>query len=108
HNGSALQEFHALDDSRLAVELDVCTEAGQLLHVHEAILEDGLGDARLALGLGHQRHELRLQVRGEAGERLRRYIDSLDARTVSVDTDAGIRGGDFRTGACQNLQRVLK
>ena len=35
--------------------------------VHEAVLEDLLGDQRDALGLRHQGHVLRLQVGGEAG-----------------------------------------
>src|SRR5690606_244073 len=68
HDGSALQPLHALHDRGLAVEGDVGTKAGELLHVHEAVLENRLGDARLALRPGHQRHELGLQVGREAGE----------------------------------------
>ena len=57
--------------ARVAVQVDVGAEAGQLLHVHEAVLEDRLADHAGALGARHQRHELRLQVGREAGERLR-------------------------------------
>ena len=55
-------------------------EAGELLHVHEAVLEDRLADARGALGPRHQGHELRLQVGREARERVGRDVDGLRCR----------------------------
>src|SRR6185312_9941600 len=42
----ALKPLDALDGRGFAAELDVGAEPHQLLHVHEAVLEDGLGDAR--------------------------------------------------------------
>src|SRR5215470_5726027 len=44
HHIGALERMDALDDGRAALDLDVGAEALQLLHVHHAILEDGLGD----------------------------------------------------------------
>jgi hypothetical protein len=35
---------HALDHRHLAVDLDARAQAHQLVDVHEAVLEDGLGD----------------------------------------------------------------
>ena len=78
--GAPLSVLDALDGRGLAVELDAGAEPRQLLHVHEAVLEDRLGDARGALGAGHQRHELRLQVGREARERRGRDVDRGDAR----------------------------
>lgn len=57
------------DDRRPAVDANVGAHALQLSDVHEAPLEDRLGDHRGALGLRHQRHVLGLHVRGEAGVR---------------------------------------
>ena len=55
----------------VALDLDVGAQALQLLHVHEAVLEDGLGDhARCRSATRVERHELRLHVGGEA--RIRR------------------------------------
>src|SRR3984885_9400629 len=42
HHWRAAQAFNAADHGRVAVELDVRAETGELLHVHETILEDGL------------------------------------------------------------------
>src|SRR5215471_18667346 len=46
HHGRAAQPGDAIDGRGLAVEMDLCAESHQLLHVHEAVLEDCLGDAR--------------------------------------------------------------
>src|ERR1700739_1627651 len=46
HHGRALEALEPLDGRGLAVEMDAGTEPRQLLHVHEAVFEDGLGDAR--------------------------------------------------------------
>ena len=52
------------------------SHAFQLLHVHESILENLFGDHGCSTGLGHQGHELGLQVGREAGVRSGVYIDS--------------------------------
>ena len=62
-------------------------EPGQLLHVHEAVFEDRLGDPRSALGLGHQGHELRLQIGRKAGEGRGLDIDRRNARAVAAHAD---------------------
>ena len=86
--GAPLSAVDALDGRAFAVELDVRAEPRQLLHVHEAVLEDRLGDVRRALRPRHQRHELRLQVGREAGERRGRDLDRRDARAVARDPHA--------------------
>src|SRR5271163_2787631 len=63
HHRRAAQALDAADDGGVAFELDMGAKARELLHVHESVLEDGLLDARDALRAGHQRHELRLQIR---------------------------------------------
>src|SRR5258708_3076595 len=78
HHRRAAQALDAADYGRVALELDLRAEAGELLHVHETVLEDRLLDARDALRAGHQRHELRLQVGRESRERRRRDIDRAD------------------------------
>ena len=75
---------NAGDGRHLAVEMDVGAEAGELLHVHEAVLEDRLADVRGAVGAADQRHELGLQVGREAGERLGLDIDRLQAVAVAA------------------------
>ena len=40
--GAPFSAVDAVDRRRLAVERDVGAEAGQFLHVHEAVLEDRL------------------------------------------------------------------
>src|SRR5262245_19791905 len=66
HHLRPAQGLHAPHCGRVTVQLDVGAESRELLHVHEAILEDGLADHAGAPGLGHQGHELRLQVGWEA------------------------------------------
>ena len=46
HDGRALQPLDAAHDGGIALDRDVGAEALQLERVHEAILEDGLGDRR--------------------------------------------------------------
>ena len=62
HHGRARQLRDALDDRDAAVDLDLRAQAQQLVDVHEAVLEDRLGDRRRAVGDAVERHELRLHV----------------------------------------------
>ena len=39
---------------------------------------------------GHQRHELRLQIGGEAGKRLGHHIDAHAARLGALDAEAAL------------------
>src|SRR5688572_28039568 len=75
HHLGAGQLFDAADLGRIAVEMDVGAEACKLLHMHEAVLEDRLADDGGALGLGGQRHELGLEIGGEARIRLGLDLD---------------------------------
>ena len=67
------------DDGLTAFDADVGAHARQLLGVHEAILENGFGDEGDALGLGHQGHELGLQIGGEAGVFLGGDVDGAQS-----------------------------
>ena len=53
--------------------------AAELGHVHESVLEDGLGDLARAVGQPEQRHHLGLHVRGESRERARDDVGGLRA-----------------------------
>ena len=68
HHRRALEAIDALDRGGLAVELNTRAEPRQLLHMHEAIFEDRLGDVRRPFGARHQRHQLRLQIGRKARE----------------------------------------
>ena len=83
-------------------------ETGQFLHMHEAVLENRLGDARGAFGAGHQRHELRLKVGREAGEGRGGDIDRLDAVAVARNAQALRRGFDLRARFGQDVERGLE
>src|SRR5581483_1824474 len=65
-SGSA--EFRlAANDGASSFNLDVGAHAHQFLGVHKAILENVLRNHRSPVGLGGQRHVLRLHVGGKAG-----------------------------------------
>ena len=51
HHRRALELGDAFDDGAVAFEPDMGAEPRQLLHVHEAVLENRLGDPRGALAL---------------------------------------------------------
>ena len=57
---------------------------------------------------GHQRHQLGLQVGGEAREGLRLDGDGVDAGPVAGDADAGRRLGDLGAGLLQGSQCRLQ
>ena len=67
HDSSGLERRLAADGGGAAGEGDVRAHADEFLHVHEAVLEDVLGDAAGSFGLGGEGHELGLHVGGEAG-----------------------------------------
>src|SRR5262249_19004624 len=84
HHGRALEALDAFDGRGLALDMDARAEPRQLLHVHEAAFENGLGDARGAARARHQRHQLRLQVGGETRKRLGRDFDRFEPGTVAA------------------------
>jgi hypothetical protein len=90
----------AAHDGRGAVEVDAGAHAHELGHMHEAVLEDGLGDHRGALGDGHQRHELGLHVGGEAGEGLGHHVGAAQA-VEAGDGEAGVGLGDIHAAVAQ-------
>ncbi|CAG4927213.1 unnamed protein product, partial [Acidocella sp. C78] len=77
HHRRAGQRRHAAHDRRRAMHVDARAHAVEFGHVHEAVLEDRLGDHRGALGHRHQRHELRLHVGHETGEGLGHRIGAM-------------------------------
>ena len=75
--------------------------------MHEAILEDGLGDHSCAFGHGIQRHELRLHVGGKA--RIRRGAQTDAAWSPRhVKTDAAGIGFDVGASLTQLVQHCLQ
>jgi hypothetical protein len=66
--------------------------------MHEAVLEDGLADDALALGQGHQGHELRLQVGGEARIDAGLDVHRLQPRAIAADDDAVVGALDAGAG----------
>ena len=92
----------------VAIEPDLCAEAGKLLDVHEPVFEDGFANARGAVRPGHEGHELRLQVGGKARKRVGRHIDGLNSVAVAADPDAAGRAGDLGAGLLQNVEGELQ
>ena len=106
--GAPLQALDAADHGRVAVELDMRAEAGELLHVHETVLEDGLLDARDAFRARHQRHELRLQVGREPRERRRRDVDRADAGAIALHAHASIVAAYRRASLGERVEGLLQ
>src|SRR5882762_11918613 len=94
HDGRAAQLVDALDGGGLAIEMNLRAEPRQFLHVHEAIFEDRLGDARRALSAGHQRHQLGLQVGRKARKRCGRNRHRHDPGAVAGNSNTFIVDGD--------------
>ena len=75
---------------------DVRAHAVELLHVHEAVLEDVFGDGGGAFGLGGEGHELGLHVGGEAGVLLGGDVGGLE---VAAGADADVVVADVELDA---------
>ena len=71
----------------VAFEQHVGAHPKKFGHVHEAVLENGFGDVRLAFGLRHHRQELSLHVGGKAGILLGGEVDGTELAFGS-DLDA--------------------
>jgi hypothetical protein len=68
--------------------VDVRAQAHHLVHVHEAVFEDGLGHHARGAGAMHiQRHELRLHVGREA-----RVFGGAESSAPSDASQAGALG----------------
>ena len=77
---------------------------GQLLHMHEAVLEDRLAHLRGAVRHAHQRDELRLQIGGEAREGLGLDETGFEAAAVPRNANAGRLLLDLDAGRAQSLK----
>ena len=106
HDVGAAQPRHAAHQGRLVMDGDVGAHAHQLGHMHEAALEDRLGDHRRSLGAGHQRHHLRLQVGREAGIGLGHHIDAVQA-VGARHAEAAVGLVEHHAGGAQRLRRRL-
>lgn len=96
HDRRALQPLDAAHHGLACMDGDVRAQARQFRRVHEAVLEDVLVDDAFALGRRHQRHELRLQVGGEARIDLGRDVDRLQPlRRVATHDQAVLRRFDL-------------
>ena len=71
--------MHAVDDSGLALDLDVRAHAAKLGRVAEAVVIDALGHKAGAVGGGQTDGDLRLHIGREAGVR-----HGLDVRAVQA------------------------
>src|SRR5262245_25696029 len=90
HLGSG-QLIDAADERSVAVQRDVGPQPRQLLHMHEAVLEDGLANGRYAPRPGHQRHELSLEIGREARIGLRVDVYRIYGIAIAHDAHAARR-----------------
>ena len=88
--GAPLSRSTPAHQRRGAVDVDPRAHAGQFRHVHEAVLEDPLGDHRRPVGHAHQRHELGLQVGRETGERPCHGVAALEPARGDPGHDAAL------------------
>src|SRR5262249_11416231 len=82
---------HAPDLRHFTAHRNIGSKARQLLHMHEAVLEDGFANFRYALGAAHKRHKLSLEIGRKARIRLSRNIDGLETRAVPHHAQTTIR-----------------
>src|SRR5581483_244965 len=66
HHGRTREPRRPAHERAVALHAHLRAHAGELLDVHEAVLEDRFGEAARPVGPRHERHELRLQVGGKA------------------------------------------
>ena len=107
HDGCALQALDAAHERAIALDRDLGAEALQLERMHEAVLEDGLGDHGGALRDGGERHELRLHVGREA--RIGRGAHAHSAGAAGgLELDGGAIDGDASARFAQFLERRVE
>jgi len=70
--------------------------------------ENRLGDVRGALGTGHQRHQLRLQVGGETRNGAVETVTGLMPAPLRATRDALVVDRDHRAGLRQHIERRLQ
>ena len=108
HDLGAEQAVDAGHERGIALELDAGAKPSQFLNMHEAVLEDGLAHRRGAARHAHERDELGLQIRGEAGEGLGLDRNRLQAPAVPRDADASRPLFDLYSRRAQGLKHLLQ
>ena len=108
HDRRALEVGHARDHGGVVLKVNFGAETGELGHVHEAVFENRLGDARYAAGAGHQGHELGLKIGRKGGEGRGRHVHGGNAPAVARDPDALVGRRDARAGVFQHVERRLQ
>ncbi len=73
--------------------------------MHEAVLEDRLGDAGDAIGARHQRHELRLKIGRKVREGRRADIDGRKPRAVANDAQSRVGFRHLGAGQGHRVER---
>ena len=107
HHGRARELVDALHDRDAAVDVDLRAQAQQLVDVHEAVLEDRLGDRRRAVGDAVERHQLRLHVGRERRVLAGANADRARPR-VGADAQPAVAGLDRRAGLAQLVDHRLE
>ena len=109
HDDGAVKPRHPAHQGGVARDLYVGAQAAQFLHVHEAVFENGFGDAGRALGNTVHRHELRLHVGGKRRVRGGAHVHRFQL-AVGFDFDPVVAGADLGPGFAQlahhRIQRV--
>ena len=106
--GAPLSCSHAAHDRGVAFDADVGAQAQQLLHVHEAVLEDRLVDHADAFGDAVHRHELRLHVGRERRVRRGGEVDRARAAAPHVERDAVAVDVDVRAGLLELVEHRVE
>ena len=104
HDRGGGQALDPAADGEVALEADVGAHALEFLDVHEAVLEDGLGDRADPLGHAVQGAELGLHVGGEGRVGGGVDVHRLRAPAPHVELDPVRPGLDLGAGLAQLLQ----
>ena len=79
------------------LDADAGSHPRELIHMLETILVNVFGDHRLALGLCHERHVLRLEIRRKSGIWPRGHVGGFDRRVApATDAKPALAGLDVR------------
>jgi len=92
---------HPRDNGLPAFHANIRAHARQFLGVHKSVLENRLRNDRDSPGLRHQRHELSLQIGGEAGMFLRNHVHTFQFSRQPDMQRARLGLGHFRSGLAQ-------
>src|SRR5436190_22379332 len=97
---------HAANFRCIAIKMDIGAQPRKLLNMHEAVFEDRLADECRALSLGHERHELGLEIGRKSRIGLGRNLNRSKARSVATDADALIGRREFDAGGAITSKTV--